>query len=104
MTAMNTASTIYPNTYFQVKLDQETVYLFWNKESDEVNIISEDLLTPEDKVQIVPNPKLIYFIPNPHMTPRSEATYSVSKENSQIKLKYLDGHRFRNIVVHDQVA
>lgn len=105
MTALNnTASTIYPNTYFEVKLDQESIYLFWNRETDQVTIIREDELQLDEKVQLIANPNMIDFIPDPQMTPRSEATYSVSKENSQIKMKYLDGHRFRHIVVHAEVA
>lgn len=103
-TAMNTASAIYPNTYFRVQLEKETVYLFWDKESDEVAIFNTDRLDQELKVQTVPNPNLIHFVPNPGTTPRSEATYSVSRENSQIKLKYLDGHRFKSVVVQSEVA
>lgn len=103
-TAMNTASAIYPNTYFRVQLEKESVYLFWDKESDEVAIFNTDRLDQATKVETVPNPSLIHFVPNPNMTPRSEATYSVSKENSQIKLKYLDGHRFKSVVVQSEVA
>ncbi len=101
---MNTASAIYPNTYFRVRLDKETVYLFWNKDSDEVAIVNTDRLENETKVETVSNPSLIYFVPDPSMTPRSEATYSVSRENSQIKLKYLDGHRFKSVIVRPEVA
>ena len=103
-TAMNTASAIYPNTYFRIQLEKESVFLFWDKESDEVAIFNTNRLDQQTKVETVPNPSLIHFVPNPNMTPRSDATYSVSKENSQIKLKYLDGHRFKSVVVQPEVA
>lgn len=101
---MNTASAIYPNTYFRIHLDQETIYLFWDKASDEVAIFNTERLDNEVKIETVTNPKVIHFVPNPNQTPRSEATYTVSKENSQIKLKYLDGHRFKTVMVQPEVA
>ena len=101
---MNTASAIYPNTYFRIQLEKETVYLFWDKESDELEIFDTDRLDRQTNVETVPNPNVIHFVPNPHRTPRSDATYSVSRENSKIKLKYLDGHRFKSVVVQSEVA
>lgn len=90
---MSATHSLYPNSPVDINIQSQTFSLIWNPDSDEIVISSQ-----QAGKKAITNPNKLDLIPVKD-NPRSSSTYSINFENSQIRLKYLDGHRVSQIRV-----
>ena len=88
-----TTHSLYPNSPVDINIDSNLFSLIWNPDTDEIIISNE-----RAGLKPITNPEKVDLIPAKD-NPRSSSTYSINFENSQIRLKYLDGHRVAQIRV-----
>ena len=94
---MNTAFKIYPNTSFDLLVRQQAYSIFWEADSDQILVQRTEAETRRTKSSIL-DPNKLDFVTDPEYG-RADATYSVNVENNQLRLKYMDGHRFQSVIV-----
>ncbi len=90
---ITTAHPVYPNQPTDVSIARKAFSITWNPESDEI------VVSPaKEKKRLVENPNRLDFVGDPDSS-KSQSSYSINFENSQLRLKYLDGHRVQSIRV-----
>lgn len=90
---VTTACTLYPNRQTDIRLQEKHFSILWNPEEDEI-VISK----AKSRKSKIYDPEKFDLVGDPNY-PRSQSTYSVNLENSQLRLKYMDGHRVQSIIV-----